>query len=89
MAKKIRVIYEKLGRSGMWGHNEGDGTIHVDERLKGKKLMEIIIHECIHELWHHLEEEEVEKKAAILARTMWHEGYRKIDNHDKDKMQDE
>ncbi|MBS1915646.1 MAG: hypothetical protein JST87_05175 [Bacteroidetes bacterium] len=87
--KTIKVTYQKLGRSGAWGLSEGFGEIFVDEKLRGKKQFEIIIHEMLHELFPALEEKEVEQKAAIMTRTLWKEGFRKIDNHDKDKLQDE
>jgi hypothetical protein len=87
--KTIKVNYTKLGRQKHWGESSGYFEIDVDERLKGKKQFEIIIHEILHELWPAAEEDEIEYKAAVLTRTLWREGFRKVDHHDKDKMQDE
>ena len=42
--------------------------------------MEILIHEICHILAPEDSEEEVVRKSIILTKTLWHEGYRKIDN---------
>lgn len=87
--KFYKIIRSKLGRSKIWGYADSDGEVCIDQRLKGKKELEIIIHEVCHQLWPVSEEPEIEGNAAVLARTLWREGYRKVDLHDKDKLQDE
>ncbi len=87
--KTIKVNYTKLGRQQCWGESGGLFEIYIDERLRGRKLLEIIIHESAHELWPDAEEKEIEYKAAVLTRTLWKEGFRKVDHHAKDKMQDD
>lgn len=91
MAKrtKIKVVYEKTGREKALGWTYGRGVVRVDARLKGKKQFEIINHEVLHELFPEATEEEIETKAATLTRTLWAEGYRRTDNHDNDRLQDE
>ena len=85
--KRIRVTYKRLTKVNGWSY--GNGSVEIDSRLKGKKLLEILIHECMHEVFPEKEEDEIEKKAAIITRTLWHEGFRKIDNDGKHLMQDE
>lgn len=86
--KRIRVKYVKLKRHGAWGLSFGDGEIHIDPRAKGKKHMEILLHECLHELFPEASEEEIIEKSTVLTRTLWHEKYRRIDDSDKEPLQD-
>ena len=86
--KRIKVKYSKLGKQKVWGFAHSEGLIEVDERLKGKKKMEIIIHEVCHLLNPEDSEEEVVRKSIVLTKTLWHEGYRKIDNTEDIPMQD-
>jgi hypothetical protein len=54
----ITVTRRKLGRHKAIGLAHGDGNIEVDERLKGKYHMEVLIHEFLHE-WEWMLPEEV------------------------------
>ena len=45
---RIKIIYKKLGREQAHGIAESDGNIYLDPRLKGKKHLEIMIHEILH-----------------------------------------
>ena len=57
---RINVIYKKLGRHKVYGYaNLGDNEIELDVRLKNKKHLEILIHECLHILFPELEEDEI------------------------------
>jgi hypothetical protein len=85
-AKRIKVVYKKLLRNKAIGLSDGSGTIEVDERVKGRQLMEIIIHECLHELFPELEEEEIINKSIVISKTLWHEGFRRMDNNTKDEL---
>lgn len=87
--KRIKVIYVKLGRQKIWGQSGGDFEIEVDPRCKGRKLLEILTHECLHELWPEASEDDIITKAAILTRTLWHEGARMLQAEDKEPLQDE
>jgi len=73
--KKIKVIYKKLGKEKVYGFaNLGDNEIEIDARLKGKKHLEIMLHECLHILYPEAEEEE--------------EHYRRVDNNNSTPLQD-
>lgn len=84
--RKIKIIRRKLGREKIWG--QAHDHIELDSRLKGKKELEIILHEAMHILFPEQEEEEVIKKSILLTNTLWYEGYRKIDNDEKHPLQD-
>jgi hypothetical protein len=85
--KKIKVIYKRLKK--VWGYaNMDDGTIEIDNRAKGKKHLEIVLHEMTHILWPDETEEEVERKSIIMTNTLWHEKYRRIDDANHTPLQD-
>lgn len=85
---KIRIKYRKLGKEKVWGFAHSDGLIEIDERLKGRKHMEMIIHEVLHLLWPAAEEEEIEKKAITLTKILWKENYRRIEPQEDIPLQD-
>lgn len=85
--KRIKFKREKLGRQKVWGHAD-DYPLSIDDRLKGKKELEIYIHESMHYLFPNLSEEIIEKKSILLTNTLWYEGYRKVDNSDEHPLQD-
>lgn len=85
--KRIRFKREKLGRQKVWGHAY-DYPLRIDDRLKGKKELEIYIHESMHYLFPSLDENVIEKKSILLTNTLWHEGYRKVDNSNDHHLQD-
>jgi hypothetical protein len=76
--KRFNIKYKKLGKS--WGLAHPEGYIEVDQRLKSKKLLEIIVHECVHLLNPDDSEEAVIRKSIMLTNTLWHEKYRRIDD---------
>lgn len=86
--KRIKIIYCKLGKQKVWGFAHSDGLIEIDERLKGKKKLEIIIHEVMHLLNPADDEDEVVRKSVLLTNTLWHEKYRVVDNTNNIPMQD-
>lgn len=85
---KIKVIYKKLGREQAHGIAESDGVIYIDPRLKGRKLLEIYIHECTHLLYPDASEEEVVEKSIVLTKLLWKLGYRQVDNSKHLPLQD-
>jgi hypothetical protein len=87
MQKKIRFKRVKLGRQKLWGDAD-EYPLLIDDRLKGKKELEIYIHESFHYLFPNLKEEDVIKKAILLTNTLWYEGYRKVDNSNDIHLQD-
>lgn len=89
MAKsnRIKIIYKKLGRERAYGLADHE-AVHIDPRLKGKKHLEIMLHECLHYLYPDKSEEDVIADSIKLTKTLWHDGYRKVDNTEQDKLQD-
>ena len=87
--KRIKVKYSKLGREQSWGFaHYGENMIEIDERLKGKKHLEIIIHETTHLLLPTANEIEIERISINLTNILWKDGYRKFDNSTDLPMQD-
>lgn len=85
--KKIKVIYKRLKK--VWGYaNMEEGSIEIDNRAKGKKHLEIVLHEMTHILWPDETEEEVERKSIIMTNTLWQEKYRRIDDANHTPLQD-
>jgi hypothetical protein len=85
---KIKVIYKKLGREQAHGIAESDGIVYIDPRLKGKKHLEILLHECSHLLNPNDSEEAIIEKSVTLCKILWREGYRKVDNSNDTPLQD-
>jgi len=87
--RRIKVVYKKLGRANAWGlADDTNRVVELDERLKGKKHLEILAHEVIHLLLPEASEEEVEEISINLTNILWKEGYRRIDNSAEDPLQD-
>lgn len=81
IGKLPKVIFRKLGKEKAWGQLT-DNKIEIDERLKGKKLLIIALHEFFHWLFPHLKEEEIIIASEKTAAFLWKLGFRKVDNHD-------
>jgi hypothetical protein len=87
--KKITVIYKKLWRRKAWGLSyDDDWTIEIDERAKGKKKLELLIHEASHLLHPEKTEEQIVKMSVILTKLLWNEGLRFIDADELEPLQD-
>jgi hypothetical protein len=63
-------------------------TIEIDRNARGKKEMEILIHEMLHLCWKDESEEEVERKSILMTNTLWQQKYRRIDDTNKEPLQD-
>jgi hypothetical protein len=85
---KIKIIYRKLGREQAHGLASSDGVIEIDERLKGKKLLEILIHEVMHCQNPRSSEATIVKNSVMLTRILWKEGYRRVDQKEDEPLQD-
>jgi hypothetical protein len=85
---KIKIEHKKLGREKAYGMADSDGTIYLDPRLKGKKHLEILVHECLHILYPMDSEEAIVDKSVTLCKLLWKEGYRRVDNSNKVPLQD-
>ena len=85
---RIKIIYRKLGKEQAYGISSSDGVIEIDERLKGKKHCEILIHEILHLLNPKDDEKTIIRKSVTLTKILWNEGYRRIDNTNDEPLQD-
>ena len=85
---RIKIIYKKLGREQAHGIAESDGIIYLDPRLKGKKHLEILIHEALHILNPADSELSIIKKSITLTKVLWKEGYRRVDDSNDEPLQD-
>ncbi len=85
---RIKIIYKKLGREQAHGIAESDGIIYLDPRLKGKKHLEIMIHEVLHILNPADSELSIIKKSITLTKVLWKEGYRRVDDTNDEPLQD-
>lgn len=85
--KRYRIIYKNLKK--VWGYaNTDNKTIEMDKRARGKKHLEISVHESLHLMFPYLDEEEIESKSIILTNTLWHEKYRRVDDTNHQPLQD-
>ena len=85
---RIKIIYRKLGKEQAYGISSSDGVIEIDERLKGKKHCEILIHEILHLLNPKDDEKTIIRKSVTLTKILWKEGYRRIDDTNDEPLQD-
>lgn len=86
---RIKVKYQKLGQRRAYGlAYDKRSPIIIDERIKGKKFLEILNHESLHVLFPEKTESEIEQAAIILTNTQWHEGIRRVDNSNEMPLQD-
>ena len=85
---RIKIIYRKLGKEQAYGISSSDGVIEIDQRLKGKKHMEILIHEILHLLNPKDDEKTIIRKSVTLTKILWAENYRRIDNTNDEPLQD-
>jgi hypothetical protein len=70
--KHPKLIHKKLGKERVWGfYDKAKNTIELDERLKGKKKLEILVHEYFHHLFPFMDEETVTKSAKDLTDFLW------------------
>lgn len=77
---RIKIIYRKLGKEQAYGICSSDGIIEIDERLKGRKMLEVLLHELMHYINPMDDEKTIIRKSVTLTKVLWKEGYRKIDD---------
>jgi hypothetical protein len=85
---RIKIVYRKLGKEQAYGIASSDGIIEIDERLRSKKHLEVLIHEILHILNPKDSENTIIKKSVTLTKILWKEGYRRIDQSDHEPLQD-
>ena len=76
-----RVVIRKLGKHKSWGLF--DGEIHIEQRLKGRRKMEILIHEYLHFLDYDKPEEIVDLEARKITDFLWGQGVRIVEKEEK------
>ena len=84
----IKVKYKKLGKEKVWGLADSQGIIYLDSRLKGKKHLEILIHETLHLLYPEDSEDEIVEKSIVLTNVIWKQRYRRLEEEKKMRLQD-
>lgn len=77
--RRIKVIRRKLGREQADGLCTFDGKVHVDERLRGIRHMETLLHELLHHEFPWLSEEAVDSSAKSMATTMYDDHWRRVE----------
>ena len=77
---RVKLIHKKLGREQAWGLADVyTNKIWLDPRLRGKRRLEITVHELMHLLYPRECEENVEHAGKVISRILWREGWRKIE----------
>jgi hypothetical protein len=84
----MKVKYRRLGKQNALGLSYEDGLIEIDSRLRGKKHLEILIHEAVHYLLPEMTEEGVIRLSVGLTHLLWSEGYRRCEMDESKPMQD-
>lgn len=77
----MKVVYRKLGKERADGQALMESnTIEIDPRLKGRRKMEILIHEAIHLLNPEMSESKVLEQGRKIANLLWKQHFRQVDN---------
>jgi hypothetical protein len=73
--KKTKVEYRKLRTA--WGYAYiNQNKIVLYDKLKGKKHLEIMLHEKLHILFPELDEKAIINHSREICNLLWSEGYR-------------
>ncbi len=71
--KHIKVQYKDLSKENVWGLADPTGNIiELDNKLKGKKHLEILLHEAFHILNPSFGEEKVESQSICHHKNASH-----------------
>jgi|TARA_B110001454_G_C12445582_1_gene319804 hypothetical protein len=80
----INVRERNLGREGALGlahfdyYGENKNLIEVDPRQNSQEYLDTLIHEALHCIFPDMSETEIVKHSSRLARLVWRQGYRRI-----------
>jgi hypothetical protein len=78
MSKNPQIIERKLGRHKSLGLCYEDGSVEIDERLKGEERLEVYVHELIHRHQPYLDEDEVDRLGKAIGADLWASGWRQV-----------
>ena len=83
MRRPVRLVFRPLGRHKADGlahicHSAPEelGKIEIDSNLRGRPLLETIIHELIHIIFPSMQESDVRRAGRYLALCLWAWGIR-------------
>jgi hypothetical protein len=79
--KLPKTVYRKMGKHQAFAMFH-ENTIHIDTKFKGKKELELHLHELTHYARPDFTEDEVRELSRKFTDYLWREGYRKADNED-------
>lgn len=81
---KLKVIERKLGRERSWGlYWCGQNRIELEASLRGRRRLQVLLHEALHHILPNASENSVERKSQLLASLLWKQGYRRVDNRNR------
>jgi hypothetical protein len=74
---KTKVVYKRLKVA--WGYALlNQDKIELYDKLKGRKHLEILIHEKLHLMFPDLEENAIVRHSRELSSLLWKQGYRRV-----------
>jgi hypothetical protein len=83
LRKPPRVVFRPLGKERAHGQahvcpsNPAQrGLIEIDPRLRGRRLLEVAIHEMLHQIFPAMGEEDVRRAGRWIALSLWAWGVR-------------
>jgi hypothetical protein len=77
--RRVKIVERKLGRERAWGlYYHGENLIELDERMKSRHHLSVLIHEAFHHLFPWMSEPMVKRTAPKLAKVLWAQNYRRI-----------
>ena len=77
--KKLKIREKKLGRNRSWGlYYHGENLIEIEERMKSKHYLSVLVHELLHHIFPWMSENMVSRAAPKIAKGIWQQGYRRI-----------
>lgn len=89
MPKDIEIVFKNLGKKRIWAQAIfATNTIEIDHRAKGKKLIELGVHETLHLEFPWLTEEAVTNCAVSISNVLEKLGIHPVDKSNNIKLQD-
>lgn len=79
----LRIDQRKLGKHQAWGRYSPPekagqpAVIEIDPRQSAKQELDTLIHEALHHVYPHLDEEAVRLGATQIAKVCWEYGFRR------------